>query len=214
MQKVYAALVKAQSKIKPAIKDSKNPHYKSSYADLASVWDAIREALHSNGLAVVQLTGICETNNPLLITRVIHESGEHIEGIYPILCKDPNDPQKLLSAITYARRGALAAMIGVTAEDDDGNVAAGISASQPTVKPEQNKNHISQFTTSPKIVANDPAHKNMMVTHIKFLREKNGIWSEEYTKTHGAKAIAQFADQGLTLMDIKDALIKYAADNK
>ena len=58
MKQLYGALVKAQSQIKGALKDSVNPHFKNRYADLASVWDAIRDALHKNGLAVVQLSRI------------------------------------------------------------------------------------------------------------------------------------------------------------
>jgi hypothetical protein len=109
MKQLYSALVKAQSQIKGALKDSVNPHFKNRYADLASVWDAIRDALHKNGLAVVQLSRIHESGAPVLVTRIIHESGEHVEGEYPLVCKDPNDPQKLGSATTYARRYALAA---------------------------------------------------------------------------------------------------------
>jgi hypothetical protein len=122
---LYSALIKAQSQIKGALKDSVNPHFKNRYADLASVWDAIRDALHKNGLAVVQLSRIHESGAPVLVTRIIHESGEHVEGEYPLVCKDPNDPQKLGSATTYARRYALAAALGVIQEDDDGQAASG-----------------------------------------------------------------------------------------
>lgn len=125
MKELFSALVKAQSEIKIALKDSKNPHFKSTYADLASVWDACRDALHKNGLAVIQLSKVHESGVPVLVTHLIHTSGQSIAGEYPLLCKDPNDPQRLLSALTYARRGCLAAAIGVIADDDDGNTAAG-----------------------------------------------------------------------------------------
>ena len=132
MKEIYAALVKAQGQIKIALKDSKNPHFKSTYADLGSVWDAVRDALQSNGLAVIQLTRIHESGTPVLLTRIIHVSGQHIEGEYPIVCKDPNDPQKVLSSVTYSRRASLAAAMGVIADDDDGNSAAGHT---PMAKP-------------------------------------------------------------------------------
>lgn len=125
MKALYSALVKAQSQIKTAIKDSNNQHFRSKYADLGSVWDAVRHALHSNELAVVQLSRIHESGAPVLVTRIIHSSGEHIEGEYPLVCKDPTDPQKLVAATTYARRAALSAALGVIADDDDGNTAAG-----------------------------------------------------------------------------------------
>ena len=139
MKQLYGALVKAQSQIKIAIKDSNNPHFRSKYADLVSVWDAVRDALHNNGLAVIQLSDIDASGVPVLLTRIIHESGEHIEGRYPIICKDPNDPQKMLAAVTYARRGMLSSALGVTSDDDDGNSAASAPAPKPAAKPASNK---------------------------------------------------------------------------
>ncbi len=129
MKEIYQALVKAQSQIRIAIKDSNNPHFRSKYADLASVWDAIRDALHKNGLAVLQLSDVDASGVPVLLTRIIHESGQHVEGRYPIVCKDPQDPQKMVAATTYARRASLSAALGVIADDDDGNTAAGHTAS-------------------------------------------------------------------------------------
>lgn len=134
MKEIYNAIVKAQSQIKTASKDAHNSHFRSKYADLGSVWEAIKQALHSNGLAVVQLTRIHESGAPVLVTRIIHVSGEHIEGEYPIVCKDPTDPQKLLSSVTYARRAALSAALGVIADDDDGNTASGIQQQATPVK--------------------------------------------------------------------------------
>ena len=139
MKQLYSALVKAQSQIKIAIKDSNNPHFRSKYADLVSVWDAVRDALHNNGLAVIQLSDIDASGVPVLLTRIIHESGEHIEGRYPIICKDPNDPQKMLAAVTYARRGMLSSALGVTSDDDDGNSAASAPTPKPAAKPASSK---------------------------------------------------------------------------
>lgn len=134
LKELYTAIIKAQSKIRVAIKDSTNPHFRSKYADLASVWDAVRDALHSNGLAVVQLSRIHESGAPVLITRIIHTSGQHIEGEYPLVCKDPTDPQKLVAATTYARRASLSAALGVIADDDDGNTAASAPKEAPQPK--------------------------------------------------------------------------------
>jgi hypothetical protein len=112
-----AALLGAQAQIKGAVKDARNPHFKASYADLSSVWDACREALIVNGLTVAQYT-----DGALLVTRLMHISGEWIEGRTPLLM-GKSDMQALGSAITYARRYGLAAMVGVCPEDDDGNAA-------------------------------------------------------------------------------------------
>lgn len=135
MKALYSALVKCQTQIKVALKDSKNPHFKSSYADLTSVMLACKDALAANELAVLQLSRIHESGTPVLVTRIIHSSGEHVEGEFPLVCKDPNDPQKLGSAVTYARRYALAAALGITADDDDGQAAAGHTAPPSVAKP-------------------------------------------------------------------------------
>lgn len=117
------ALAKAQGAMQGAKKDALNPHFKSKYADLASTWDACRKALSENGLCVVQ------TNRPMgregvsVITTLIHsESGEWMSGelFVPV---SKQDAQGFGSALTYGRRYALAAMVGVAAEDDDGEGA-------------------------------------------------------------------------------------------
>ena len=120
------ALAKAQGEIDTADKSAKNPFFKSSYADLPSVWAACRKQLSKNGLAVVQRMDTSE-NGMILESVLMHSSGQWISSTYPV---NPvkNDPQGLGSAITYARRYALMALVGVVADDasdDDGNAASG-----------------------------------------------------------------------------------------
>lgn len=125
-----AALAKAQGEIKGAAKDTANPFFKSKYADLASVWEACRAELTKNGLSVIQTTDD-GGNGITVVTTLAHSSGEWIRGrltMRPV--KD--DPQGVGSAITYARRYALAAIVGVAPEDDDGNAASGRSNGQQT----------------------------------------------------------------------------------
>ena len=119
-----AALAKAQAVIEGAIKDKANPAFRSRYADLAAVWDAIREPLTKNGLSLVQMPDTNDVNEPVLVTRLLHASGEWLEGTYP-LNPVKQDPQGYGSAITYARRYAAMAVCGVAPEDDDGNAASG-----------------------------------------------------------------------------------------
>jgi hypothetical protein len=145
MKALYSALVKCQTQIKVALKDSKNPHFKSNYADLTSVMLACKDALAANDLAVLQLSRIHESGTPVLVTRIIHVSGEHIEGEFPLVCKDPNDPQKLGSAVTYARRYALAAALGITADDDDGQAASGHSVAPSVAKPAPAANKTEEY---------------------------------------------------------------------
>jgi hypothetical protein len=125
INELIGALAKAQGKIITAKKDKQNPYFKSSYADLSSIWDACRSALSENGLAVVQSVQVSEGKMELL-TTLAHSSGQWMKSQMPILTVK-SDPQSIGSALTYYRRYALAAIVGVAAseEDDDGNSASG-----------------------------------------------------------------------------------------
>lgn len=124
--KLAASLAKAQGSMRAAIKDAVNPHFRSRYADLAGVWDACREPLASNGLAVVQTPGEITERSITLTTLLCHESGEWLRSAFTIPVSK-SDAQGVGSAVTYARRYALAAMVGIVQDDDDGNAAAGPS---------------------------------------------------------------------------------------
>ncbi len=131
------ALAKAQGQIKAAVKGAENPFFKSSYADLPAVFKACREHLSANDIAVIQATGFDEAG-VFLETTLAHASGEWVSGIYPVRPVKP-DPQSMGSAITYSRRYALSAMVGVVADDEDddgarasGNVASNAIHNSPT----------------------------------------------------------------------------------
>lgn len=128
---ISAALAKAQGAMGGAVKDRQNPHFRSDYATLASVIDAGRAALATNGLACVQ--GLSAAPDGLIVTtRLVHASGEWIEEelCIPVAKRDA---QGLGSAATYGRRYALAAMLGIAQVDDDGNAA--VSGPATTYKP-------------------------------------------------------------------------------
>jgi hypothetical protein len=121
--KIAEALSQVQANLRPAKKDVMNPFFKKTYADLNSVWDSCRALLAANKLSVLQTTSVND-GVITLDTVLLHSSGEWVSGSYPI---NPikNDPQAIGSAVTYARRYSLAAMIGIVAdEDDDGNAAS------------------------------------------------------------------------------------------
>lgn len=121
---IFAALAKAQGEMKGAKKDATNPHFKQKYADLASIWDACRVALSENGLCVIQTTSQAGAVGVCVVTTMGHSSGEWVRGeMYVPVSKQ--DAQGFGSAITYARRYALAAIVGVAPEDDDGEAAVG-----------------------------------------------------------------------------------------
>lgn len=117
------ALAKAQSEIEGASKDSTNPHFKSRYADLASVWDACRKPLSKYGLSVVQLPR-AEGANVTVSTMLLHNSGEFISESLTVQAND-GKPQSVGSALTYCRRYGLATVVGIAPEDDDGEAAQG-----------------------------------------------------------------------------------------
>jgi hypothetical protein len=126
IKELAMALSKTQAILKGALKDSSNPFFKSTYADLASVWEACREPLAANGLSVVQTPCNDTPDNIALETILMHSSGQWISSVFSMPVSK-HDAQAVGSAITYARRYALAAMVGIAPEDDDGNKASGKS---------------------------------------------------------------------------------------
>lgn len=123
INELAVALAKAQGAIEGAAKGKENPHFRSKYADLSSVWEACRAALACNGLSVVQMTDTSDKDEVIVDTRILHASGQWIEGRL-VLPVSKTDAQGYGSALTYARRYGLAAAVGVAPEDDDGNLAA------------------------------------------------------------------------------------------
>jgi hypothetical protein len=122
LDQLATALAIAQGSIQGAVKDRTNPAFKSSYADLASVWDACRAALSSNGLSVSQHPGRLEDGSATVTTILLHKSGQHIASVCAALPRDQS-PAAVGSVVTYLRRYALAAAVGVAPEDDDGQAA-------------------------------------------------------------------------------------------
>jgi hypothetical protein len=117
------ALSRVQGAMSFARKDSVNPSYSSRYSTLAACLDACRSQLADNCLAVIQTIRADNNDVMHLFTRLVHgQSGEWIASDYPIICQMDN-PQSVGSAITYARRYSLCAIVGIASEDDDGEHA-------------------------------------------------------------------------------------------
>jgi hypothetical protein len=123
LSKISVALLQAQRAITFASKDANNPHYKSKYADLPSVIDAIKPALNEAGIAFLQTFSPSDAGFIAVTTRLMHESGEWIEDTATIPLPK-SDPQGYGSAATYGRRYSLAAITGLYQDDDDGNAAS------------------------------------------------------------------------------------------
>ncbi len=137
--KIAPAFVKFQAEVEAVKKGSNNPFFKSKYADLASVRDAIRDLLAKNDLAILQEPGSIANGKVSLASTLIHASGEYMRSVLEMpLTK--TDAQGCGSAITYARRYAMQSIAGVTPEDDDGNAAVGHSnGKQPQFQPQAAK---------------------------------------------------------------------------
>lgn len=129
------AMLAYQTEAVVAVKDSKNPHFKNNYASLEAVIEAAGQA-NKYGLYFMQpldLITIGDTVVQVVKTIIVHTpSGEKRESLCPVRSKDNNDPQKMGSGITYAKRYALQSAFGLPSEDDDGNTAAQAKPQQPT----------------------------------------------------------------------------------
>ena len=126
INELAAALSKAQGEMEAALKGAENPFFKSRFADLNSIIGASREPLTRNGLCVTQsiITNATEANSNAmaLMTQISHSSGQWIRSVMPIILTK-TDHQSVGSACTYYRRYAYSALVGVVAEDDDGERA-------------------------------------------------------------------------------------------
>jgi hypothetical protein len=134
--KLGADLAKAQAEMEGAAKDATNPHFRSKYADLASIRDACRP-LAKFGIAFLQPTR-AEGPHVTVTTLLLHSSGEWISADLT-LTAGQNTPQAVGSAITYGRRYGLAAMVGIAPEDDDGEAAEPRNATPIAPAPKPSK---------------------------------------------------------------------------
>ncbi len=130
---IATALLAAQKEMGDAVKSAKNPFFKSKFADLNSVREAVMPALNNAGITVLQPTVIVEGRS-FVRTVLLHESGESFTSDTEILVVKQNDPQALGSAISYARRYGLQSLMCVGAIDDDGEGGMGRHTPQQTSK--------------------------------------------------------------------------------
>jgi hypothetical protein len=132
---IAAALCKAQAAMGAVTKGSDNPFFKSSYADINAVIATIKASLNENGISYLQPPKVIEVAGEKLTvieTILLHTSGQFISSETEVKAKDNNDPQKYGAGITYARRFGLQSLVGLPAEDDDGNKASGVGSKGKT----------------------------------------------------------------------------------
>ena len=129
MKEIATALLKAQSEMSNPKKGATNPFFKSKYADLNAIREAVIPTLNKNGITVLQPIVHFEGKN-FVKTVLLHESGELLESLTEIIYNKTNDAQAQGSGISYARRYALQSFVCVGADDDDGNKAVQTKAKE------------------------------------------------------------------------------------
>lgn len=195
INELATAMAKFQAEVKPALKGSTNPYFKSKYADLQSCWDAAREALTKNGLSVIQGGPpylVLPANNGEVVTvctRLLHSSGQWIESSLTMKPAKA-DPQGIGSAVTYARRYALAAILGLVAdEDDDGNAATHAEA----------KNSLPAGAVAvPKLITQDQFNTLKLADPSlvdRILKKYGAVSIDELTADQAAKGLAFIASE-------------------
>jgi hypothetical protein len=179
INELITALAKCQGEMKPAIKDSLNPHFKSKFANLNSVWDACREPLSKNGLAIIQTMDIGPEGQIIILTTLAHQSGQWIRSKLPVIT-NRNDAQGIGSGLTYMKRYALSAIVGIsTDEDDDAETAMGRSEE----KSKSNK---------PKIIEKHQwVELNVLIEQCDLDYQKN-IW--DYLDSQNIKSFAEMPE--------------------
>jgi hypothetical protein len=128
-----SALLAFQADPPVVVKDRSNDHFHAKYVSLGSLMDAALPKLNEHGLAWVTLPGSDVNGEPTLAYRLLHaQTGEVLEGTMPLLVSK-RDPQGMGSALTYARRQSLMAVLGLVADDDDddGNAASRLGPARP-----------------------------------------------------------------------------------
>lgn len=190
------ALALAQADIKGAVKDADNPFFKSRYADLAGVWDACRPQLTKHGLSVVQLPitlPLAGSDGVVgdavgLVTVLVHESGQWIGSKFGVTPKD-SGAQATGSVLTYLRRYALSALVGVPQIDDDGEGAEGRTEGKAAPK-----------AAKKPAPASPPAHTPGEDTHVpgegvyvtKIVAKKGATWDARFITFSDRSEAAMF----------------------
>jgi hypothetical protein len=124
IDKIFPAFIAFQAEMPAVPKDAYNPHFKNKYATLGAITEAMRPHLLKNGLAITQSL-VYADGVQLLVTRIMHISGQWMQDGGYALTPTKNDPQGMASAVTYARRYTMGATFGIiTEDDDDGNAAS------------------------------------------------------------------------------------------
>lgn len=119
IDKIVPAMFEIQKKLGPVPKQSENPFFKKKYADLLTIWKHVHDSLFEAGMFVIQTGEASGVGTLSLTTTIMHaESQQYISGTMTFSLSKP-DPQQTGSAVTYARRYGLSAILGLMTDKDD-----------------------------------------------------------------------------------------------
>jgi len=139
MKELFNSVSNFQAECPKISKDASNPFFKGSkYATLPHILSIITPILKKNGLLILQ-----PVINNCVVTKLIHiDTGQTIESVYDILCKDATNPQQLGSGVSYARRYSISSILNLNIDDDDdGNAATGNVAPKQVAKDDLTPKH-------------------------------------------------------------------------
>lgn len=185
------ALLNVQRTVQPVIKDAENPFTKSWYASLNSVMDACRDALIENGIWLCQYPVPVEQPNSIgLVTKLTHAESGQWQSSLAVVPLPKADPQGMGSAITYARRYALTAMLGMVTEDDDGEGAksgkkSSVRPKFPVIPPELQKAR----QRGPSTATGHSAPSNRPPASLENLPSLEGVTYQQVTAQDGRPCI-------------------------
>lgn len=176
---IFKAMALAQGDMTPAIKDSTNPHFRSTYSNINSIWSAIRAPLSKNGISVFQ--DVISTQSGVSVTTLLgHSSGQWMEFGPLEIPLAKRDAHGVGSGTSYAKRYALCAIIGVSSaeEDDDGNSATAFT------------NGASKATPAPSTIAIiSSGQANLLAEVLKKCPEGYVKYVKEYLKSQNIESI-------------------------
>lgn len=208
IQELAAALAKAQAQIEGAKKDSLNPHFRAKYADLASVWDACRDPLASNGLSVLQSPRLVANGEVWTVeieTILMHASGQWMADVLAVPVAKL-DAQGVGSSVTYGRRYALSAFVGVAPEEDDGEAAVGRAPAASTM------HTVQKPTAKPNGKAKTPEAKELHEAADKAKAASDSRTPDEVYQA-GRKMILE-AKTTAKCLQIRGGVEQYAAEGR
>jgi hypothetical protein len=195
IDQIAGALSAARGEMTGAKKDASNPFFKSSYADLASVMEAIAGPFAAHDLAYFQSVYTTDTGMIGVITRIMHKSGQWIESDPLLLPPVKNDPQAFGSAVTYGKRYSLQAACGVPSVDDDGNHATQNVAPKKRINRELKQKYLAAMIDA--LEREDGLELKELGNELKEQDEMlSAVWAELSTKQKTKIKELQFALKG------------------